>query len=713
MKSHFFPAIGLMLAGAAGFYAQTPQNAPLPTPTPREENEVVKISTALIQIDVTVTDRRGNVINDLRKDEIEIFENGRKQKITGFSFISGTSDVRPVSGLPREASVPTILRPENVRRTFSLVVDDLNLSFDSVSRVRRALRKFVDEQMEEGDLVAIIRTGAGMGSLQQFTADRKMLHAAIEKVKWNPLGTGAIGAFPMMESQANIPQGASTAQGRGDADFERDAAENRRNIFVSGSIGAIGYIVNGMRDLPGRKAIMLFSDGFSSFALDERGFMQTTRTLESIRFLIDQANRASVVIYAMDPRGLMVHGLTAADSTRGRTIDQIMQETRSRQRLIGATQDSLHYIARETGGFAITNQNDMNRGISRMLNDQSYYLIAYEPDGETFDPKARRFNRLEVKVTRPGTNVRYRSGFFGVGNEEDRRAAAESGNVLVALTSPFAANDISLRFNAMFGSGKADGPFVRSLIHVDASDLTFNDNEDGTRMAAFDVVAIAFGDNGSPVDRLFRSYTLTLDTEMYNEVLKDGFVYELSFPMKRPGGYQMRVAIRDSGSNRVGSAFQFVDVPDLKRKRLAMSGVALENLTVDQWKVRSEAGPNTNSVSLNNPLMATSKRQFRTGTILNLGFIIFNGRPGRDKNPDLTSNIRLFRDGELIFTGNPQPIPLYPGADPAAVSFVRSLVLGTELVAGDYVIEIGITDGNRRGKDRNISQYITFEIIGD
>ncbi|HMO82038.1 MAG TPA: VWA domain-containing protein [Pyrinomonadaceae bacterium] len=703
----FILMIVLMPAAAVQVSAQNP------TSPPKEDGEVVRISTELIQIDVSVTDRRGNVIRDLRQDEIEIFENGRKQKITGFSFVSGETGTRPVSNVPREARVPSTLRPENVRRTFALVVDDLTLSFDSISRVRRTLKKFVDEQMEEGDLVAIVRTGAGMGSLQQFTSDRKMLHAAIEKVKWNPMGTGSIGAFPLMESRVDISQGASTAQERGDADFERDAAENRSNIYVSGTIGAMAYIVNGMRELPGRKSVMLFSDGFSAFAVDARGFMQANRTLESLRFLVDQANRAAVVIYAMDPRGLQPYELTAADSTRGRSIDQILQESRSRRRMIEATQGSLHYLARETGGFAITNQNDMNLGIDRMLNDQSYYLVAYEPDGDTFDPKTRRFNRLEVKVTRPATNVRYRSGFFGIGNEEDRRmAAASGGNVLSALSSPFAVNDISLKLNAMFGSGKVDGPFVRSLVHIEASDLKFDDNENGEKVAAFDIAAIAFGDNGSPVDSLVRSYTLTLNKEAYAQVLRDGFVYELSFPMKKPGGYQMRVAIRDSGSNRAGSAHQFVDVPDLKRKRLTMSGVVFENLTVDEWKARNDAGSAADPVPLNNRLMATSKRQFTTGTILNLGFIVFNGRTGRNRTPVLTSNIRLFRDGDLVFTGTPQPIPIYPGADPEAVQFGRSLVLGTELTAGDYVIEIGVTDENRKGKERTVSHFLTFEIVG-
>src|SRR5207253_1268482 len=111
------------------------------------------------------------------------------------------SNVRAITERPKDSQgkalplPPSTLKPEAVRRTIALLVDDLTLSFESTYYVRRALKKFVDEQMMEGDLVAIIRTGAGIGALQQFTSDRRQLYAAIENVKWNPMGAGGIGAF--------------------------------------------------------------------------------------------------------------------------------------------------------------------------------------------------------------------------------------------------------------------------------------------------------------------------------------------------------------------------------------------------------------------------------------------------------------------------------------------------------------------------------------
>ena len=184
MKKILFIAI---LASLAPAFA----SAQTASPTPADE-DVVKITTSLIQVDVTVTDSKGRIITDLKPEEMEIYENGKKQKISNFSFVSNVrerSESTTGTGQKPGQSIPVPApKAEQVRRTIALVVDDLTLSFESTYYVRRALKKFVDEQMQDGDLVAIIRTGAGIGALQQFTTDRRQLYAAIERVRWNPAG---------------------------------------------------------------------------------------------------------------------------------------------------------------------------------------------------------------------------------------------------------------------------------------------------------------------------------------------------------------------------------------------------------------------------------------------------------------------------------------------------------------------------------------------
>src|SRR5687768_14383374 len=165
-----------------------PQKPEAPPQPSRLDDDVVRITTNLVQVDAVVTDNKGKPVTDLREEDVEIKEDGRPQKITNFSFVSLESIEKPEDKQITKNSPPTPpvrLRPEQVRRTIALVVDDLGLSFESTYYVRQALRKFVDQQMQQGDLVAIIRTGGGIGALQQFTSDKRQLYAAIEKVKWS------------------------------------------------------------------------------------------------------------------------------------------------------------------------------------------------------------------------------------------------------------------------------------------------------------------------------------------------------------------------------------------------------------------------------------------------------------------------------------------------------------------------------------------------
>src|SRR5438045_2245201 len=145
----------------------------------------------------------------------------------------------------------------------AIVVDDLGRSFASSYYVRRALKKFVDEQMQPGDLVAIIRTSGGMGALQQFTSDKRQLQAAVERVKWNANGRSGISAFNAIQPPTPGDHGAEIDKAN------EDLNDFRRDMFAVGTLGAVSYVVKGLRELPGRKSIMLVSDGFKIYDLDD------------------------------------------------------------------------------------------------------------------------------------------------------------------------------------------------------------------------------------------------------------------------------------------------------------------------------------------------------------------------------------------------------------------------------------------------------------
>ncbi len=724
MKKLIFTFVFVLFSASTSF-SQTP------TPTPKladDDRDVVKISTALVQIDVTVTDREGKIVKDLKPGDFEIFENGEKQEISNFSFVSASSELVPANTKQTakdRISTPLLnvpLKPENVRRTIALVVDDLTLSFESTYYVRRALKKFVDEQMLTGDLVAIVRTGGGTGALQQFTSDKRQLYAAIEKVRWNSLGAGGTGAFAPMEAtllerSKSLGAEVSDEQLEAEKDSLRNSNQFREDLFATGTLGAINYIVRGMRNLPGRKSIMLLSDGFQLFSETTGGFKESTRVLESLRQLIDLANRSSVIVYTMDARGLATTGMTAQDNTSGLSTEQVGEKLSERRDKLFDTQAGLVYLARETGGFPIINNNNLSGGIRKILDDQSYYLIGYQPDTETFDPKTRRFNRLEIKVKRKDTSVRYRSGFFGVSDEQIRKPdnLTAQQQIMNALSSPFAAGGISLHLNALFGNDAKQGTFVRSLLHVDSKDLKFTDEANNVKKAVFDVLAVNFGDNGVPIDQISQTYTLTLKADQYQNFLKEGFVYQFTFPIKKPGAYQMRVAVRDHESEQVGSAGQFIEVPNLKKERLTLSGIVLENMTPAQFqKIQQAETPNAKAdekILSTDPMSDTALRNFKRGTIIRYGFEVYNAKLTGAGQPQLQMQTRIFRDGKPFFEGKPKPLDLAGQTVFQAIKSTAAINLGAGMQPGEYILQVIVTDNLAKEKRKVATQLVQFEIV--
>lgn len=713
-----FKLLLIVLSAASAVAAQRPQAMPTP-----EEAGVVKISTTLIQLDVTVVDGKGKVVRGLKPEDFEILENGERQKISNFSFISAEKQIGPdIAAQPDAMGVPAppaAVKMDSVRRTVALVVDDLALSFESVYQTRRALKKFVDEQMQDGDLVAIIRTGAGIGALQQFTADKRLLHAAIERVRWNPIGRGGIGAFAPIE-----PTMLEEARAAGDLTVSDEDLEQERNFnnsfddfrgstFATGTLGALRYIVEGMGELPGRKSVVLFSDGFRLLERDSQGFSGAGGVLEFLRKLVDVANRSSVVFYTIDPRGLVFTGFTAADRIVDTSPQAIQRTLSTRSDELIETQAGLRYLAEETGGFAVTNNNDIIGGLRKVIEDQSYYLIGYEPDSDTFDPIKRRYNRLEVRVARKDLTVRYRSGFFNVANENIARAPTAEltpvQQIQTALTSPFAVNDIRLSLNSLYGNDARSGNFVRSLLHVDAGGLKFVDMPDGRRKAEIAILAVSFGDNGVPVDQISRAYTINVDDRGYRKIMAEGFVYHFAFPVKKPGAYQYRVAIRDQTAGKVGSANQFIEVPSMKKGNLTLSGIVLERHSFENWKALAEGRPASASEG-STALTDTSLRRFRSNGVLQYAFEIYNARLDAAKRPSLTTKIRLFRGRTVVLDGVDVPYDPAGQTDPERLKAAGAISLGREMPPGDYVLQVIVIDNLAKSKRKLKTSYVQFEV---
>lgn len=708
------------------------KDAPKDRAKPAKEEDVVRISVTLVQVDAVVTDKQGNPVTDLKSSDFEVYEDGRKQHITNFSFV-GTQPESPLAPAVAPAKPdskskaslppgpPVRLRPDQVRRTIALVVDDLGLSFESTGAVRDALKKFVDQQMQPGDLVAIIRTGAGMGALQQFTADKRQLYAAIERVRWNMNGRSGIGAFAPIDRNASGPRSNGDARSgvpQNRDEGSRDAVDElRTEIYSVGTLGALNFVVRGLRELPGRKSVILLSDGFRLYNRDEN----SQRVLESLRRLTDLANRASVVIYTIDARGLQTLMLTAADNVSDQTPQQIEEALDARRQEMFDTQQGLQYLAQETGGFGIRNSNDLGRGIRRVLDDQrGYYLLGYVPDYSTFklDRGLRKFHKIAVKVKTAGLNVRSRKGFYGIPEEVARPARrTPAQQVIGALMSPFTSGDVHLKLTSLYGHDPKAGSIVRSLLHIDPRDLSFTMKPDGSHEAVIDLVAVTFTDNGRIVQQEGRTYTLKVDDRHFAELMQRGFLYTVNVPVKKAGAYQLRVAVRDSESERVGSANQFIEVPDIGKKRLTLSGVVISGNNPARLRTAQQAADQTatdkeGAVEDADPLAGPSMRLVRRGMELDYAFMIYNAQPEPKTNQlQLEYQVLLLKDGRQVFAGKATPIPVGQVTDLKHIPASGGLVLGTDLEPGEYVLQVIVTDKLAKEKSRVATQWMDFELV--
>ena len=691
----------------------------------RKEDEVVRISVTLVQIDAVVTDQRGQQVTNLKAEDFELFEDNRRQQITNFSYVSAqpssseatvpsSARINP-SAPPGPPVGPVRLRPDQVRRTIALVVDDIGMSFESIANVKESLRRFVDEQMQAGDLVAIIRTGAGVGALQQFTADKRLLYAAIERVRFNLMFGGGLGAFrPMTSAPFAGDTGFGAAQMRS---FVSSSAVSREEMFKTGTLGTINLILRGLKDMPGRKSVVLVSDGIQLLRSSDY------RVLEAMRRLVDAANRASVVIYTIDARGLQATGLTPADNTAFNPVGDINSVSSDRSAHLFESQGGLNYLANQTGGFLIRNTNNISEGVGRVLDDQKgYYLIGYIPEHSSFRAvRGRRaFHKLGLRVKRAGLRVRSRSGFFGLSDEEANPTNAGTQQIVKAITSPFASGDIHLKLTSLFGHEPKAGSFMRSIMHIDAHDISFSDDEGGVRTATLEIIAFTFGSEGEIVGREARGYNLSVRSEGFQKLLDQGFIYAINVPINKPGGYQLRVAVRDPRAERVGSASQFIDVPDVGKDRLTLSGLVVSGYdpatarkaAVSRSVQTAQPAGTDGAVEAIDPASTPAVRMLKRGTFLDYGFLIYNARlDPKTKRPQLESQLVLLKDGKQVFAGKLSPLTVGEEPDMKHIPTSGRLRLGDDLAPGEYMLQIIVADKLAKEKDRWATQWMDFEIV--
>jgi hypothetical protein len=431
-----------------------------------------------------------------------------------------------------------------------------------------------------------------------------------------------------------------------------------------------------------------------------------------VRRLTDLANRSSVVIYSLDAKGLQVLFPTAAETTGRASGPQLTARLARMSQANYDSQEGLSFLARETGGFAVLNNNDISLGIRRVLKDQqSYYLIGFDPEDEKFD---RKYHSIKLKASRSGLQVRTRAGFIGFpDNPKPAPPQTRNAQILSALFSPFGARDLSLRMTSLFFNApnaerkQKNDPenisFVRSLFHFDASNLTFKDAENGEKTVKLEIATFTFDENGAVVEQQGREFELRLNEARYRQALKRGFNYTNDFVVKKPGAYQFRAVIRDAETGRLGATGQFIQVPDLGKNRLALSGLILAG---------SDAAnlPTNNAEESDDVQPTPNVRRFSRNGEIEYGAVIYNPTPeAKTGKPQLTMQIEFYRDGKAIHQMESRRIDPAPGADPKRLECRGRLKL-TDFPPGDYALRLVITDQLAKPKYSRAEQWMDFSV---
>ncbi|HEY0376436.1 MAG TPA: VWA domain-containing protein [Pyrinomonadaceae bacterium] len=722
-------------AGTAVFGQQQPQD---------KTDDVVRISTELVQTGVTVVDKQGHFVDGLKPEQFVLKVDGQPVTPSFFDRVTaGTAreekQVEAALAAGKQAGTGGVPATSSYRgRTIIFFVDDLHLSLDGLGRTRSALKHFINEQMTPLDQVAFVSTTGQMGFLQQFTDNKTVLRAALERLNPVPLSNRDGEQPPMTEFVAirimngdrqaadyyveKIIEGFESKKlnAAGARQINRNAiyemVKTRGNNIMFGvesvtetTLASLDNWVKNIGQISGRKLVFFISEGF---------YLDTRREVgganAQLQRVTDTATRTSSVIYTIDARGLFA---PIADATGDRPFDPKGRLDRASVGESTASQDGLNALAGDTGGRFLRNQNYFDSWVSRMLDETSnYYLLAWRPPTE--EQKGAKFKRVEVSIAdRPDLTVRLPKGFLTGRPAEAAKAAKEKtpapganaaapasnttkgpeGEIKSALTATAPKKGLPTQLSAGYLDVPGTGTVLTASMQMATDVLGYGD--DGKQPAAIDLAGVVLNDQGKPAGSFKTRLTVNPPAENVS-VEHPGVIYNNKVPLK-PGLYQVRVAARDDHSGRVGSAAQWVEIPDLASKRLTLSSLLIGGQFVGK---RKDAG--SAAAAAPEQVQFSVERRFKAGSHLNFLALVYNAAPGANAAPDLEAQIMITRDGQTVVNSPARKIGTPQGTDLARVPYGADIGLST-LSPGRYVLQVTIND---RAAKTSATQQTTFDI---
>ncbi len=555
-------ALFVLFAGTALTAGQNPP------PAPQNQQPTFKLRVDYVEVDVVVTDRQGNVVRNLKKEDFQVLEDGKSQTISAFTMVDipiERADRPLFASAPIEPDVKTNERPFD-GRVYVMVIDDLHTRFGRSVRVKAAAKQFIERRLGANDLMAVVHTAGRDDANQEFTSNKKLLLAAVDKTQ----GRGLDSATANRTNEYN-----RTRDFRQAGDPLNDPEDAERAFHARTTLDTLRNVAEWFASVRGRrKSILFVSEGINYDITDiipgsGSNHLGASTVIDATRDAIAAATRSNVSIYGIDPRGLTDLGDESIeiqaypdDTTLGVSGTSLQNELR-------LSQDSLRTLSEETGGFAVVNKNDFASAFDRIVSDNSsYYVLAYYPP----DPRPGRQHRIQVRLTRPGLTVRARKGYVTPKKVEASTTAAKgptAPEVREALDSPLPVSGLTMRVFAAPFKGTAPNASVLLGVELNGRDLQLTPT-DRIQLSYF-----AIDQNGKVKGGSTDSMTMTnLRPETKTRIEQTGMrmLNRLDLP---PGRYQLRVAAHDSAGGNVGSVLYDLDVPDFQKAPFSVSGLVL------------------------------------------------------------------------------------------------------------------------------------------
>jgi VWFA-related protein len=703
-----------MVLAARTAHAQTP---------PPNPAQVPNVTTEIVRIDVVVTDRGGKARQGLRREDFVVLEDGQPQQITGFAAFAGPQAPAAPTGAtqaPAAESPPAVAAP-NARRYVVLVVDDIHTEAANLIQLRKTLDRFLNTSLGSEDQVALVTTSGARS--QEFTDDRHALSQVVARLSPQMRRMTPTGVPHITEYQAErIERGDREALGLAVAEIqaarlssnaEMEARAVARAVFAEciqnarSTLGTLENVVRGMSDLRGRKVVILASDGFLI------GLGADSTVAFDLRRIADAATRSGVIVYSLDTKGLVALSPGLSASSRMSDVpgdvggvpppDATATSYDARQRLEregeGAIRDAMNALAVDTGGFLATDTNKLGEALRRILKDtETYYLIAYEPAPAIRDG---RFRRIEVRLPGVrGVRVRHRTGYFcrsnrdndsrtsaGLSDPTGERSAQQPGDraaseMKSALLSPSPLTAIPLGLSVDFVSIDAKQVQVAVSAQVDLRPVLFHRAGD-RRLATVTVAGVVFDQSGAIVGSLpSERAALELTDAEFERAIEAGLAYQHAAPVT-PGRYRVRVAVREDGQGRLGSASQWIEAPDLADGKLILSSLFL-------FKEGDAKGAVASASADGSPLRSVqAERQFHREENLYVQFFAYNVRRDAGGATNLVAVAEVWRGGKRLASSAPEPMAASEGGAPPQQ--LRSVMLRA-FEPGQYDLRIVVTD---------------------